>query len=86
MNEWVKVYKLRVIMACVRYINQIKSYYTKNYKRALKYLDGEYPKNYHLTYSLNEDNIQWNKPKLTSLYAVVFSVYGKLPQNVYSKI
>ena len=30
--------------------------YTKIYKRALKWLNGEYPKNYHLTYSLNEDN------------------------------
>ena len=32
--------------------------YTKIYKRALKYVQGHYPKNYHLTYSLNEDNIQ----------------------------
>jgi len=30
--------------------------YTKVYKRALKFIKGEYPKNYHLTYSLNEDN------------------------------
>ena len=30
--------------------------YTKIYKRALKYVNGEYPSNYHLTYSLNEDN------------------------------
>ena len=30
--------------------------YTKIYKRALKFVNGEYPKNYHLTYSLNEDN------------------------------
>jgi hypothetical protein len=30
--------------------------YTKIYKRALKWAGGEYPKNYHLTYSLNEDN------------------------------
>ena len=30
--------------------------YTKIYKRALKWAKGEYPKNYHLTYSLNEDN------------------------------
>ena len=32
--------------------------YTKIYKRALKWARGEYPKNYHLTYSLNEDNIR----------------------------
>jgi len=30
--------------------------YTKIYKRALKFIKGEYPKNYHITYSLNEDN------------------------------
>jgi len=30
--------------------------YTKVYKRALKFVNKEYPKNYHLTYSLNEDN------------------------------
>ena len=30
--------------------------YTKIYKRALKWAKGEYPKNYHLTYSLSEDN------------------------------
>ena len=36
---------------------QVKFYdYTKIYKRALKYVKGCYPKNYHLTYSLNEDN------------------------------
>jgi len=30
--------------------------YTKIYKRALKYVNNQYPSNYHLTYSLNEDN------------------------------
>jgi hypothetical protein len=30
--------------------------YTKIYKRAIRWIKGEYPKNYHLTYSLNEDN------------------------------
>ena len=30
--------------------------YTKIYKRALSYINGELPSNYHLTYSLNEDN------------------------------
>ena len=38
---------------------KVKFYdYTKIYKRAFKYVNGEYPKNYHLTYSLNEDNKQ----------------------------
>tara|TARA_R110000765_G_C18717954_1_gene583884 strand:+ start:15 stop:719 length:705 start_codon:yes stop_codon:yes gene_type:complete len=30
--------------------------YTKIYKRALKWVNNEYSKNYHITYSLNEDN------------------------------
>ena len=30
--------------------------YTKIYKRALKYVNGYLPSNYHITYSLNEDN------------------------------
>ena len=30
--------------------------YTKVYKRAMKYIKDEYPKNYYITYSLNEDN------------------------------
>jgi len=41
-------------------INEFKSIqwydYTKVYKRALKFVSGKLPKNYHLTYSLNEDN------------------------------
>jgi len=32
--------------------------YTKVYKRALAFVNGELPSNYHLTYSLNEDNYQ----------------------------
>ena len=36
---------------------KVKFYdYTKIYKRALKFVKGGYPKNYHLTYSLSEDN------------------------------
>ena len=36
---------------------QVQFYdYTKIYKRALKFVNGQYPSNYHLTYSLNEDN------------------------------
>jgi len=30
--------------------------YTKIYKRALKYVNGQYPSNYHITFSLTEDN------------------------------
>jgi len=38
---------------------QVQFYdYTKIYKRALKFVNGQYPSNYHLTYSLNEDNYQ----------------------------
>jgi len=37
--------------------SQVQFYdYTKIYKRALKFVNGQYPSNYHLTYSLNEDN------------------------------
>jgi len=32
--------------------------YTKIYKRAVKFVNGQLPSNYHLTYSLNEDNIK----------------------------
>ena len=32
--------------------------YTKVYKRAVKFVNGQLPSNYHLTYSLNEDNIK----------------------------
>ena len=36
---------------------KIKFYdYTKIYKRALNYVNGRYASNYHITYSLNEDN------------------------------
>ena len=36
---------------------KIKFYdYSKLYKRALKYINGHYPSNYSITYSLNEDN------------------------------
>ncbi len=38
------------------YKNLIWYDYTKVYKRALKFVNGQLPKNYHLTYSLNEDN------------------------------
>ena len=38
------------------YKNLIWYDYTKIYKRALKFVNGQLPKNYHLTYSLNEDN------------------------------
>ena len=38
---------------------QVQFYdYTKIYKRALKFVNGQYPSNYHLTYSLNEDNYE----------------------------
>jgi len=38
------------------YKNLIWYDYTKVYKRALKFVNGSLPKNYHITYSLNEDN------------------------------
>ena len=36
---------------------KVKFYdYSKIYKRAVRYCNGQYPKNYSITYSLNEDN------------------------------
>tara|TARA_R100000388_G_C7222268_1_gene149650 strand:- start:229 stop:951 length:723 start_codon:yes stop_codon:yes gene_type:complete len=48
--------------------------YTKIYKRAVKFVKGEYPKNYHLTYSLNEDNkdLAFNILKMGGNISAVF--------------
>jgi len=48
--------------------------YTKIYKRAIKFVKGEYPKNYHLTYSLNEDNkdLAFNILKMGGNISVVY--------------
>ena len=51
--------------------------YTKIYKRALKYVAGGYVKNYHLTYSLCEDNKKeaFNILKLGGNISAVFRKY-----------
>ena len=51
--------------------------YTKSYKRALKYIGGQYPKNYHITYSLCEDNKKeaFNILKLGGNISAVFRKY-----------
>ena len=51
--------------------------YTKSYKRALKYVAGGYVKNYHLTYSLCEDNKKeaFNILKLGGNISAVFRKY-----------
>jgi len=48
--------------------------YTKIPKRILKYVNGEYPKNYHLTFSLNESNKEdaFNILKYGGNVAIVF--------------
>ena len=48
--------------------------YTKIYKRAVKFVKGEYPKNYHLTYSLNEENkdLAFNILKMGGNISAVF--------------
>jgi len=48
--------------------------YTKIYKRAIKFVKGEYHKNYHLTYSLNEDNkdLAFNILKMGGNISVVY--------------
>ena len=57
--------------------------YTKIYKRALKWAGGEYPKNYHITYSLNEDNkkLAFNILKKGGNISAVFRT-KKLPKNL----
>tara|TARA_R100001594_G_scaffold150318_2_gene211001 strand:- start:321 stop:1061 length:741 start_codon:yes stop_codon:yes gene_type:complete len=51
--------------------------YTKVYKRALKHAEGKMPSNYHLTYSLNEDNkdLAFNILKLGGNISAVFRKY-----------
>jgi hypothetical protein len=55
--------------------------YTKVYKRAVKFVNKELPSNYHLTYSLNEDNKKeaFNILKLGGNISAVFRKY--LPKN-----
>lgn len=55
--------------------------YTKVYKRALKFVNGQMPKNYYITYSLNEDNKKeaFNILKLGGNISAVFRKY--LPKN-----
>ena len=55
--------------------------YTKIYKRAVKYAKGQLPNNYHLTYSLNEDNkkLAFNILKLGGNISAVFRKY--IPNN-----
>ena len=56
--------------------------YTKIYKRALKYVNGEYPSNYHITFSLTEDNhkeafdILWRGGNISAVFRT-----DKLPQT-----
>jgi hypothetical protein len=58
--------------------------YTKVYKRALKFVNGDMPKNYHITYSLNEDNKKeaFNILKLGGNISAVFRKY--LPKEFKS--
>ena len=51
--------------------------YTKIQKRALKFAGGEYPPNYHLTYSLNEDNkeLAFEVLKMKGNISAVFRKY-----------
>ena len=51
--------------------------YTKVYKRALKFVNGQMPKNYYITYSLNEDNKKeaFNILKLGGNISAVFRKY-----------
>ena len=55
--------------------------YTKIQKRALKFARGEYPPNYHLTYSLNEDNYDKAKEVLNKGGNVAVVFRKDLPQT-----
>ena len=55
--------------------------YTKIQKRALKFARGEYPPNYHLTYSLNEDNYDKAKEVLNKGGNIAVVFRKDLPQT-----
>lgn len=54
--------------------------YTKSHKRMLKYLNGEMPKNYHLTFSLSETNMEQSMDVL-SKGGNVAMVFTELPKT-----
>ena len=54
--------------------------YTKHFKRMLKYLRGELPKNYHLTFSRNEANDKETMEVLRHGGNVSIVFRGKLPE------
>jgi hypothetical protein len=62
--------------------------YTKIYKRVLAYVNGQMPSNYHLTYSLNEDNKDkaLNILKLGGNIAAVFRAHLPKSFNGYKVI
>ena len=62
--------------------------YTKIYKRALKYVNGHLPSNYHITYSLNEDNRKeaFEILRLRGNISAVFRKYLPKDYNGYKVI
>ena len=54
--------------------------YTKNPKRMVKYLSNEMPKNYHLTFSASEDNIETCE-KMMELGGNVAMVFDEIPTS-----
>tara|TARA_B110000503_G_scaffold3668_1_gene4810 strand:- start:637 stop:1365 length:729 start_codon:yes stop_codon:yes gene_type:complete len=55
--------------------------YTKIKKRALKFVNGEYPNNYHLTFSLNEDNYKDSMDILSKGGNVAMVFRKQLPET-----
>jgi hypothetical protein len=55
--------------------------YTKIKKRALKFVNGEYPNNYHLTFSLNEDNYKDSMDILSKGGNVAMVFRRQLPET-----
>jgi len=55
--------------------------YTKHFKRMIKYLKGDMPKNYHLTFSRNETNDFQSTQVLKSGGNVAVVFRNKLPET-----
>jgi hypothetical protein len=58
--------------------------YTPNPKRMIQFLNGELPKNYHLTFSRKEDNQQFVE-LIVSMGGNVAVVFDELPQTYLGK-
>ena len=58
--------------------------YTKSFKRMVKFLNGDFPKNYHLTFSQSENN-QKQAKEVVKMGGNISVVFAKLPQTYLNK-